>query len=108
MRVDLFDFNLPDELIAQRPVNPRDAARLLDVAPDGLRDRAGRDLPAPLRRGDPLVFHDTKVIQARLGGVRGGTAGRQDVAVEALLIRALGGGRWLSFSRPPKRLRPGD
>ena len=48
------------------------------------------------------------MIPARLRGVRGGTAGRQDVAVEALLIRDLGGGRWLSFSRPTKRLRPGD
>jgi len=108
MRVDLFDFNLPDELIAQRPVNPRDAARLLDVAPDGLHDRAVRDLPSLLRRGDLLVLNDTKVIPARLRGIRGGTAGRQDIAVEALLIRDLGGGRWLSFSRPTKRLRPGD
>ena len=108
MRVDLFDFDLPDELIAQRPVTPRDAARLLDVAPDGLHDRTVRDLPALLRRGDLLVFNDTKVIPARLRGVRGGTAGRQDVAVEALLIRDLGGGRWLSFARPTKRLRPGD
>ncbi|HKH68449.1 MAG TPA: S-adenosylmethionine:tRNA ribosyltransferase-isomerase, partial [Reyranella sp.] len=108
MRVDLFDFDLPDELIAQRPVHPRDAARLLDVTPDGRHDRTVRDLPALLRRGDLLVFNDTKVIPARLRGVRGGTAGRQDVAVEALLIRDLGGGRWLSFSRPTKRLRPGD
>ena len=108
MRVDLFDFDLPDELIAQRPVQPRDAARLLDVAPDGLHDRTVRDLPSLLRRGDLLVFNDTRVIPARLRGVRGGTAGRQDVAVEALLIRDLGGGRWLSFARPTKRLRTGD
>jgi S-adenosylmethionine:tRNA ribosyltransferase-isomerase len=108
MRVDLFDFDLPDELIAQRPVQPRDTARLLDVAPDGLHDRTVRDLPALLRRGDLLVFNDTKVIPARLRGVRGGTAGRQDVAIEALLIRDLGGGRWLSFARPTKRLRSGD
>ena len=108
MRVDLFDFTLPDELIAQRPVRPRDVARLLDVAPDGLHDRTVRDLPALLRRGDLLIFNDTKVIPARLKGVRGGTAGRQDVTVEVLLIRDLGGGRWLSFSRPTKRLRPGD
>jgi S-adenosylmethionine:tRNA ribosyltransferase-isomerase len=108
MRVDLFDFDLPDELIAQRPVQPRDVARLLDVASDGLHDRTVRDLPSLLRRGDLLVFNDTRVIPARLKGVRGGTAGRQDVAVEALLIRDLGAGRWLSFSRPTKRLRPGD
>ena len=108
MRVDLFDFDLPDDLIAQRPAAPRDSARLLDVAPDGLHDRHVRDLPGLLRRGDLLVFNDTRVIPARLKGVRGGTAGRQDVAVEALLIRDLGGGRWLSFARPTKRLRPGD
>jgi S-adenosylmethionine:tRNA ribosyltransferase-isomerase len=108
MRVDLFDFDLPDELIAQRPIQPREAARLLDVAPDGLHDRTVRELPSLLRRGDLLVFNDTKVIPARLRGVRGGTAGRQDVAVEALLIRDLGAGRWLAFARPTKRLRPGD
>jgi S-adenosylmethionine:tRNA ribosyltransferase-isomerase len=108
MRVDLFDFDLPDELIAQRPIQPRDAARLLDVAPDGMHDRTVRNLPSLLRQGDLLVFNDTKVIPARLRGVRGGTAGRQDVAVEALLIRDLGAGRWLAFARPTKRLRLGD
>jgi S-adenosylmethionine:tRNA ribosyltransferase-isomerase len=108
MRVDLFDFDLPDDLIAQRPASPRDSARLLDVAPDGLQDRFVRDLPGLLRRSDLLVFNDTRVIPARLKGVRGGAAGRQDVAIEALLIRDLGGGRWLSFARPTKRLRPGD
>ena len=108
MRVDLFDFDLPDDLIAQRPASPRDSARLLDVAPDGLQDRLVRDLPSLLRRGDLLVFNDTRVIPARLKGVRGSTVGRQDVAVEALLIRDLGDGRWLSFARPTKRLRPGD
>ncbi|MFO1158842.1 MAG: tRNA preQ1(34) S-adenosylmethionine ribosyltransferase-isomerase QueA [Reyranellaceae bacterium] len=108
MRVDLFDFALPDDLVAQRPVQPRDSARLLDVRPDGLHDRNVRDLPHLLRRGDLLVFNDTKVIPARLKGVRHGMQGRQDVAVEALLIRDLGGGRWLCFARPTKRLRPGD
>ncbi len=108
MRVDLFDFPLPDDLIAQRPAAPRDSARLLDVASDGLHDRSVRDLPALLRRGDLLVFNDTRVIPARLKGVRDGMSGRQDVAIEALLIRDLGSGRWLSFARPAKRLRPGD
>ncbi|WP_422001136.1 tRNA preQ1(34) S-adenosylmethionine ribosyltransferase-isomerase QueA [Reyranella sp.] len=108
MRVDLFDFALPDDLIAQRPVQPRDAARLLDVTADGLHDRTVRDLPGLLQRGDLMVFNDTRVIPARLRGVRRGTAGRQDVAVEVLLIRDLGAGRWLAFARPAKRLRPGD
>ena len=108
MRVDLFDFDLPDDLVAQRPASPRDAARLLDVAADGLNDRSVRDLPDLLRRGDLLVFNDTRVIPARLIGMRLAASGRQDVAVEALLIRDFGQGRWLSFARPAKRLRPGD
>jgi S-adenosylmethionine:tRNA ribosyltransferase-isomerase len=103
MRVDLFDFELPQDLIAQRPVMPRDAARLLDVAPDGPHDRSVRDLPGLLRRGDLLIFNDTRVIPARLLGTR--SAGGK---VEALLIRDLGEGRWLSFARPTKRLKPGD
>jgi S-adenosylmethionine:tRNA ribosyltransferase-isomerase len=108
MRVDLFDFELPDELIAQRPAQPRDSARLLDAAGDGLRDRLVRDLPGLLRPGDLLVFNDTKVIPARLIGVRLASGRRQDVAVEALLIRDLGLGRWLCLARPAKRLLPDD
>lgn len=103
MRVDLFDFDLPSDLIAQRPVSPRDAARLLDVAPDGLKDRTVQDLPSLLKRGDLLVFNDTRVIPARLFGTRAGGG-----KVEALLIRDLGAGHWLAFARPAKRLKDGD
>jgi len=103
MRVDLFDFALPDELIAQRPIAPRDRARLLDVASDGLHDRTVRDLPHLLRPGDLLVFNDTRVIPARLVGERSGGG-----AVEALLMRHLSNGRWLCLARPTKRLRIGD
>jgi len=103
MRVDLFDFDLPRDLIAQRPASPRDSARLLDVAPDGLHDRAVSDLPRLLRPGDLLVFNDTKVIPARLDGRRP-SGGR----VEALLIRDLGNGSWLAFAKPAKRLKAGD
>ena len=103
MRVDLFDFDLPQELIAQRPVSPRDSARLLDVAPDGLHDRTVRDLPALLQPGDLLVFNDTKVIPARLIGTR--TSGGK---VEALLIRAQTPDRWLAFAKPGKKLKIGD
>src|SRR3990167_1542115 len=103
MRVDLFDFELPQDLIAQRPVSPRDAARLLDVAPDGLHDRGIRDLPGLLRKGDLLVFNDPRVIPARLLGTRPGGG-----KVEALLIRDFGHGRWLAFARPTKRLRIGE
>lgn len=103
MRVDLFDFDLPQDLIAQRPASPRDSARLLDVAPDGFHDRSVRDLPELLKRGDLLVFNDTRVIPARLVGTR--PAGGR---TEALLIRDLGGGKWLSLARPAKHLKAGD
>ncbi|UYN95807.1 MAG: tRNA preQ1(34) S-adenosylmethionine ribosyltransferase-isomerase QueA [Enhydrobacter sp.] len=103
MRVDLFDFDLPDELIAQRPASPRDSAHLLDVTPDGFHDRAVRDLPRILERGDLLVFNDTRVIPARLLGTRGGGG-----KVEALLVRQLAADRWRAFARPGKRLRAGD
>jgi S-adenosylmethionine:tRNA ribosyltransferase-isomerase len=108
MRVDLFDFDLPADLIAQRPASPRDSARLLDVARDGLHDRSVRDLPSLLRPGDLLVFNDTRVIPARLRGLRRASDRRQDVAVEALLIRDLQAGRWLCFARPARRLRLQD
>jgi S-adenosylmethionine:tRNA ribosyltransferase-isomerase len=108
MRVDLFDFDLPTDLIAQHPASPRDSARLLDVTPNGLHDRTVRDLPGLLRRGDLLVFNDTRVIPARLNGVRRASGGRSDVAVETLLIRDLQVGHWLCFARPTKRLRPQD
>ena len=71
MRVDEFDFDLPEERIALRPASPRDAARLLVVRPaGGLEDRRVGDLPELLRAGDVLVFNDTKVIPAQLHGVR--------------------------------------
>ena len=72
MRVDLFDFELPPELIALRPATPRDAARLLHVPDEGtLADRTVCDLPSLLRRGDVMVFNDTRVIPAQLEGRRG-------------------------------------
>ena len=108
MRVDLFDFALPDELIAQRPVSPRDSARLLEVTSAGLGDHVVRDLPKLLHRGDLMVFNDTRVIPARLNGVRAGGSARQKVAVETLLIRDLGGGHWLCFGKPVKRLKAKD
>ena len=74
MRTELFDFDLPAELIAQHPVAPRDAARLLVVGERACEDRLIRDLPAELEPGDLLVFNDTRVIPARLVGRRGAAA----------------------------------
>src|SRR5690606_7674012 len=107
MHLSDFDFELPEALIALRPASPRDSARLLVVRPgEGLEDRRVGDLPDLLRGGDALVFNDTRVIAARLSGVRY----REDstVAVEATLHRRLTPSRWTAFMRPGKRLRVGD
>ncbi len=101
-----FDFELPDNRIALRPSEPRDNARLLDMTGGAPVDRVVKDLDQVLRPGDILVFNDTKVIPARLFGVR-----RRDdkaVAVEATLIERLGPSSWRSLMRPGKRLRVGD
>jgi S-adenosylmethionine:tRNA ribosyltransferase-isomerase len=107
MRLTDFDFDLPEDRIALRPATPRDSARLLVVATDGtLGDRRVRDLPGLLRPGDALVFNDTKVIPARLRGVRFRDDGV--VAVEATLLKRLSPSRWTAFAKPGRRLRPGD
>src|SRR5437879_9959432 len=95
MRTDLFDFDLPPERIALRPIAPRDAARLLVVRPGQLPefgDRGVRDLPDLLREGDALVVNDTKVIQARLHGRRIGR-GAAETAIEATMNRRIDGAR---------------
>jgi S-adenosylmethionine:tRNA ribosyltransferase-isomerase len=107
MRTDLFDFDLPPERIALRPVSPRDAARLLVVRPDGLSDRAVRDLPDLLEPGDALVVNDTRVIPARLKGRRIGR-GDAEPAIEATLIRRIDGSTWTAFAKPGKKLAVGD
>ncbi|GGZ10523.1 tRNA preQ1(34) S-adenosylmethionine ribosyltransferase-isomerase QueA [Novosphingobium colocasiae] len=103
MRVDLFDFDLPPERIALRPVRPRDAARMLVAAGDApLRDAHVRDLPALLRAGDVLVFNDTRVIPAQLEGTRG------QARIGATLHKRLDLRRWQAFVRNAKRLKEGD
>ena len=107
MQLADFDFDLPPDLIALRPAEPRDAARLLTVGPDGGReDRVFSDLPTLLRPGDALVLNDTRVIRARLLGRR--TRTESAVAVEATLHRRLAPDRWSAFMRPGKRLALGD
>lgn len=104
MKVDLFDFELPEELIALRPAVPRDSARMLLVeGPDApLRDCSVSDLPSLLRAGDVLVFNDTRVIPAQLEGRRG------EAKVGATLHKRVDLRRWQAFVRNAKRLRPGD
>lgn len=110
MRVDLFDFELPQARIALEPVEPRDASRMLHVSASGLHDRRMRDLPSVLRAGDMLVLNDTKVIPAQLRGVRAArpAGGGGDVEIDVTLHKDLGGNRWRAFIRPAKRLREGD
>jgi len=107
MRVADFDFHLPEDRIALRPVSPRDSARLLTVGADGrLVDRQVRDLPAVLEPGDCLVFNDTRVIPARLFGVRDRFG--HETPVQATLLKRVDERRWTALMRPGRRLRPGD
>ena len=103
MRVDLFDFELPSELIALRPATPRDAARMLVVEREAaFADRSVRELPLLLRPGDVLVFNDTRVIPAQLEGRRG------EARIGATLHKRIDLRRWEAFVRNAKRLREGD
>ncbi|MCA1909892.1 MAG: tRNA preQ1(34) S-adenosylmethionine ribosyltransferase-isomerase QueA [Magnetospirillum sp.] len=102
MDVNLFDFELPRDLIAERPVVPRDSARLLHVMAAGLDDARVRDLPRFLRPGDILVSNDTRVIPARLFGKRG------EAGIELTLHERTSLDSWKAFARPAKKLRPGD
>ena len=107
MRVDLFDFELPEASIALRPVHPRDAARMLVVRPgDGFADRHVRDLPELLSPGDALVINDTKVIPAELRGERFRDSHVTPVSVT--LYERIDAARWRAFARPARRLAAGD
>ena len=112
MRVDRFDFALPEERIALRPASPRESARLLTVDGAGrLGDRAVGDLPDLLGEGDVLVFNDTRVIPAQLSGERrrdGQREGEGIAAISANLHMRLAPDAWRAFLRPAKRVRDGD
>jgi len=102
VRVDVFDFELPADRIALRPASPRDSARLLQVAGGAISDHHVSDLPKLLRRGDVLVFNDTRVIPAQLEGRRG------KARIGATLHKREGPRAWRAFVRNAKRLREGD
>jgi S-adenosylmethionine:tRNA ribosyltransferase-isomerase len=109
MRVALFDFDLPDDLIALRPAEPRDCARLLVVDPQGisqLQDRLVRELPELFEPGDALVVNDTRVIPARLTGHR--NRGEASAKIEATLHKRLSATTWRAFVKPAKKLREGE
>lgn len=110
MRLSDFDFELPEELIALRPVKPRPASRMLVARGAKTADSHVRDLPGWLAPGDMLVFNDTRVIPARLAGERRRPSrdGTGSAQVEATLIRRVGPARWAALMRPAKRLAAGD
>lgn len=110
MRVDLFDFELPEHLIALRPARPRDSARLLHVPTSGaFEDRIVRMAPSLFRAGDLLVFNDTRVIPAALMAVRPSREPQGPVVRVSLnLIERLGPDLWRALGKPGKRLKPGD
>ncbi len=109
MRVDDFDFELPQERIALRPVRPGDTARLLQIQPHDtqISDHQVKDLTSLLRKGDVLVFNNTKVIPARLTGVR---IGRGDTTpkIEVTLHKRVTNTDWLAFAKPGKKIAEGD
>ena len=111
MRIDQFDFDLPEELIALRPASPRDSARLLVVDPKGRFEHARvGDLPRYLARPDVLVANDTKVIPARLRGWRAarGVDTGSGPAIEVTLHKREAPDRFRAFARPARKLVPGD
>jgi S-adenosylmethionine:tRNA ribosyltransferase-isomerase len=109
MLVSLFDFELPEDRIALRPAEPRDSARLLVITPEQtpvLSDRVVRDLPDLLGPNDVVVVNDTKVIPARLSGIR--ARGEAVARIEATLHKREGDDRWRAFVRPAKKLKVGE
>ena len=105
MKTSDFYYDLPERLIAQHPVEPRDAARMMVIHRDtGLReDRIFRDLPEYLRPGDVMVINQTKVIPARLLGEKEDTK----VPAEILLLKRLDQTHWETLVRPGRRLKKG-
>jgi len=108
MQVEAFDFNLPDENIALRPANPRDAARLLHVSNSGrLSDHIIRDLPSFFSAGDLIVVNNTKVIPARLEAQRQ-RPGATGASIELTLIEQIKATQWRALMKPAKRVKTGD
>lgn len=106
MKVSDFDFDLPEDRIALRPVTPREAARLLRVDGEVREDWRVGDLPSLLKAGDLLVINNTRVLPTQLKGSR--ERDGQSVAFEATLIKSLDGQSWQAFLKPGRRIREGD
>lgn len=110
MRLSEFDFDLPEGLIATRPAKPRSSARLLVADPQGLADRHVFDLVELLQPGDRLVLNDTRVIPARLSGVRrrDGAQGLTEARIEVTLLEPQADGTWAALLKPLKKVSEGE
>ena len=110
MKLSDFDFDLPEHLIATRPARPRSAARMLVAEGDRISDAHVYDLPGLLRPGDRLVLNDTRVMPARLSGLRHrlGEAGETAARIELTLMEPAPGGRWHALLKPLKKVRDGE
>ncbi|MGR3490409.1 MAG: tRNA preQ1(34) S-adenosylmethionine ribosyltransferase-isomerase QueA [Shimia sp.] len=106
MKLSDFDFDLPEALIATRPVKPRSSARMLVSRPSGLSDARAIDLPGQLEPGDRLIFNDTKVIPARLTGMR--TRGDATAKIEVTLLDPAGGDQWWALVKPLRKWKVGE
>jgi len=102
MKVEQFDFELPRELIAIRPAADRDGARLLVVGGTSLEDKMVSELADFINPGDLMIFNDTRVIPARLSGMR------RNAKMELTLHMNMSGGIWKAFAKPAKKLKPTD
>lgn len=110
MQLSDFDFDLPEALIATRPVKPRSAARLLVADGDTIHDGHVRDLTTWLRAGDRLILNDTRVIPARLSGMRhrSGATGDTAARIEVTLLEPRAGGQWSALIKPLKKVQTGE
>lgn len=110
MKLSDFDFDLPERLIATRPAKPRSSSKLLVATPGKIMDATAIDLPDFLRPGDRLVLNDTKVIPARLSGLRrrDGEAGTTEARIEATLLEPRADGTWSALLKPLKKVRDGE
>jgi len=110
MKLSDFDFDLPDELIATRPARPRTSARMLVVHGDDMQGGTVADLPDVLHAGDRLVLNDTKVIPARLFGLRHRESAQGPVSakIEVTLLEPQAGGDWMALVKPLKKLKVGE
>jgi len=110
MKLDDFDFHLPEGLIATRPARPRSSARLLVAEGDAMRDLHVRDLTDLLGPGDLLVLNDTKVIPARLSGTRTRQTpqGEATARIEVTLLEPTADGGWKALAKPLRKLKQGE